>query len=405
MQRVLEGTKVLDMGHVVAGPSGASVLADWGAEVIKIEPLRGEWIRHYHGHMEADPVVEVDGEEINWLVELLNRGKKGLAIDLKNELGRAVLHRMVEHADVFLSNYEASTLEKLDLDYDTLSAINPRLVYAMLTGFGPTGPDKDERGYDQLLWGRAGLSDAITNPGRELVVMRPAMLDRMTGDHMALGIVGALLWREKSGLGQRIDISLFHSALWTLGLDVEPALMGVQGSRFDRTKSKIPLANIYRSRDHRWIMLSMMASEDDWSSLCAVIERPDLVDEPRFADHQSRTDNCEELIRLLDEIFAGKDLDTWEVRLREHDCIYSRVQTFDEVVKDPQVRANAFICEGPHPASETLEYVASPVTFSRSRAAVTSPAPEVGEHTDEALSGVGFSPEEIDGLRREGVIA
>ena len=124
MQRVLEGTKVLDMGHVVAGPSGASVLADWGAEVIKIEPLRGEWIRHYHGHMEADPVVEVDGQEVNWLVELLNRGKKGLAIDLKNELGRVVLHRMVEHADVFLSNYEASTLEKLDLDYDTLSAIN-----------------------------------------------------------------------------------------------------------------------------------------------------------------------------------------------------------------------------------------------------------------------------------------
>ena len=404
MERVLDGLKVIDMGHVVAGPSAASLLADWGADVTKVEPLSGEWMRHYRGHLEADPVMEMEGGQVNWLVELLNRGKKGLAVDLRKEQGRAVLHRLVEGADIFLSNYEASTLDKLGLDYDTLSAINPRLIYALLTGFGAVGPDKDERGYDQLLWGRAGLSQAITEPGANLVVMRPAMLDRITGDHLVMGVLGAILERGRSGLGQKLDVSLFHSALWTLGLDIEPALMGLEGHRFDRTDSNNPLANVYRTRDDRWMMLSMLESDKDWPGLCAAIERQDLEQDPRFSSAKGRDKNSLELIAILDEVFATRDLTDWLARLRENGCIYSSVQTYEEAVTDPQVLANDFFYESPHPVAGTLNYVATPVTFSRTRAAVSAPAPAIGEHTNEVLLGAGFSTDEIDALRGDDVV-
>lgn len=404
MQRVLEGLKVVDMGHVVAGPSAASLLADWGAEVTKIEPLSGEWMRHYRGHMEADPVVEMEGGEVNWLIELLNRGKKGLAVDLRKEQGRAVLHRLVEGADIFLSNYEASTLDKLGLDYDTLSAINPRLIYALLTGFGAVGPDKGARGYDQLLWGRAGLSQAITEPGGNLVIMRPAMLDRITGDHLVMGVLGAVLWREKSGVGQKLDVSLFHSAFWTLGLDIEPALMGLKGKGFDRTESSNPLANVYRTRDDRWMMLAMLESDKDWPSLCAVLERQDLEEDARFSSAQGRAENCRELIAILDQVFMTRDLADWLAGLREHGCIYSPVQTYEEAVTDPQALANDFFFESPHPVAGSLNYVATPVTFSRTPAAVSAPAPAIGEHTEEVLLEAGFSPDDIDALRADDVV-
>jgi len=404
MKGVLDGVRVVDMGHVVAVPSGASVLADWGAEVIKVEPVTGEWIRSYRGHMEADPVVEIDGREINWIVELYNRGKKGVALDLRREKGREAIHRLVKTADVFVSNYEVSTLARLGLDYGTLSGIQPRLIYAVLTGFGAAGPDKDQRGYDQLLWGRAGLSESITDPAAPLVILRPAMCDRIAGDQMVMGILGALRWRDRTGEGQKLELSLFHAALWTLGLDVQPALLGVEPRKWDRTRTKNPLANVYRTRDGRWIMLAMIKPEADWPGFCRALGLPQLETDRRFAAEAQRSERCSELIALLDEAFAGRDLEEWERRLRENGCIYGRVQNFMEAARDEQAIANEFFVEVPHPDVGKMKYLRTPVGFSRASTAVRGRAPRLGEHTDEVLESIGYTRAEIDELRREKVI-
>jgi crotonobetainyl-CoA:carnitine CoA-transferase CaiB-like acyl-CoA transferase len=404
MERVLDGLKVIDMGHVVAGPTAASILADWGAEVIKVEPIEGEWIRSYQGHMEPDLEVEFpDGARVNWLIELLNRGKKGVALDLKSDRGREILQRLVQDADVFLSNHQYRVLEKLGLGYEALAAVNPRLIYAVLSGFGPKGPERDKRGYDQLLWGRCGLSQAVTEPGASLVIMRPAMADRIAGDQLVMGILGALLWRQRSGVGQRIDVSLFHAALWTLSLDVQPALFGLEGKRFDRRESSNPLANVYRTRDDRWLMLAMQQSQKDWPGFCAAIERPDLVRDPRFGTAEDRRRRCTELIAILDQVFVTRPLAEWQQRLRAEDCIFEGVQTYTEVVHDPQVLANDFFTRAPHPEAGTMTYLATPVTFSRTPAFVSGPSPDVGEHTDEVLAGLGYSADAIERLREQGV--
>jgi crotonobetainyl-CoA:carnitine CoA-transferase CaiB-like acyl-CoA transferase len=403
--RLLEGIKVIDMGHVVAGPTAGSILADWGAEVVKVEPLEGEWIRNYRAHMEPDPDLTTEnGGRVNWLIELLNRGKKGIAVDLKSERGRTVVHRLVAAADVFLSNHQYRVLEKLGLGWEALCAVNPRLVYGVLSGFGPKGPDRDKRGFDQLLWGRSGLSHSITEPGGNLVIMRPAMLDRIAGDQLVMGILAALLWRERSGRGQRLDVSLFHAGLWTLALDVQPAMLGAHGRRFDRRESNNPLANVYRTRDDRWLMLAMQQSQKDWPRFCAAIERPDLEHDPRFAQAQARADHCSELIGILDQVFAKRDLGTWQERLHAHDCIFQGVQTYAEVVEDPQVLANDFFTTAPHPAAGSLTYLAAPVTFSGTPGEVSRPAPAVGEHSREILLAAGFSAEAADALFADGVV-
>jgi formyl-CoA transferase len=404
MERPLDGLKVIDMGHVVAGPTAASILADWGAEVIKIEPLDGEWIRSYRGHMEPDPEVDLPGGRVNWLIELLNRGKKGIAVDLKSERGVDVVRRLVARAEVFLSNHQERVLEKLGLGWGALSAINPRLVYGLLSGFGPKGPDKDKRGFDQLLWGRIGLSQSITEPGANLVVMRPAMADRIAGDQLVMGILAALIARDRTGVGQRLDVSLYHAALWTVGLDIQPAMLGLEGRRFDRRESNNPLANLYRTADDRWLMLAMQQSQKDWPEFCAAIERPDLEHDPRFADFEARRQNCVELIGILDQVFATRPLAEWQDRMRAHGCIYEGVQTYAEAVEDPQLLANEFFVEASHPAGGAFNYLASPVTFGRTKAAVASPAPALGEHTREVLAGAGLGEDEVARLFEDGVV-
>jgi crotonobetainyl-CoA:carnitine CoA-transferase CaiB-like acyl-CoA transferase len=403
-ERPLDGLKVIDMGHVVAGPTAGSILGDWGADVIKVEPIEGEWIRSYRGHMEPDPEIELpDGGRVHWLNELLNRSKRGIALDLKSARGREILLRLVDGADVFLSNHQARVLEKLGLGYEDLAARNPRLVYGMLSGFGPVGPEKDKRGYDQLLWGRSGLSDAVTEPGGNLVVMRPAMADRIAGDQLVMGILAALWWRERSGRGQRVDASLYQAAMWTLALDVQPTALGLACRRFDRRESNNPLANLYRTRDDRWLMLAMIQSAKDWNGFCAAIERPDLRDDARFADGDARRRNCRELIEVLDQVFVMRDLREWEERLRAHDCIFERVQTYAEAIEDPQVLANDFLVETPHPVAGTLEYLGAPVRVGATPSRVSRPGPEIGEHTREVLLEAGYSAAEIDAFVADGV--
>jgi crotonobetainyl-CoA:carnitine CoA-transferase CaiB-like acyl-CoA transferase len=399
MTGVLDGVKVLDMGHVVAVPAAGATLADWGADVIKIEPLTGEMARGLVGRL-----IQRTGSEFNWYVHLLNRNKRGLALDLKSDSGRSILYRLVERADVFMSNYELNTLIKLKADYDTLSQINPRLIYALLTGYGTAGPDKDERGFDYAAaWARSGAQYMIGEPGIIPPPQRGGMMDRVVGAHIVGGVSAALFYRERTGKGQKLEFSLYHAGVWTLAEDIQPALMGTPVPKHEHAKASNPLWNNYRTKDDRWFWLAMLQSDPSWPDFCRAIGRTDLENDSRFNTMDARAEHCEELIRIIDEILSSKTMEQWERIFRKNNIIYGRVATPLEVTTDPQALANGFFADLHHPAAD-VKVVTTPVKFCQNPATVRAPAPEVGQHTEEILLELGYTWEDIAQLKEQGVI-
>ena len=405
MAGILEGVKVVDMGHVVAVPAAGALLSDWGAEVIKLEPLTGDLLRGHRRNYGVDLVAQFADGEVHSSIELLNRNKKGLALDLKQESGREILYRLVKEADVFMSNYEQSALKKLKVDYATLSQHNPRLIYALLTGYGTTGPDKDERGFDySAAWARTGIQYMIGEPGSAPPPQRGGMMDRVASIQIVAGISAALFHREKTGEGQAMEFSLYHTGVWVLASDIQCALMGSPLPKHDRTRAPNPLWNTYQTKEGRWIWLSMLQSDLQWPGLCRAIGRPELEDDPRFNSMDMREQNCEELISILDEIFATKATAEWEKPLREHSCIYARVQSPLEVTTDPQSLANDFFAEIEHPIGGKMRLVNTPAKFLQNPSSVRAAAPQIGQHTEEILVDLGYSWEDIIRLKEQGVI-
>ncbi|MFH1032533.1 MAG: CoA transferase [Chloroflexota bacterium] len=406
MPGVLEGIKIVDMGHVVAVPSAGAMMADWGAEVIKVEPLPGEFLRTQVSKIRgAERTVKINNYAVNWEVLLLNRNKKGLALDLKNESGRDILYKLIQKSDVFMSNYEMNVLEKFKLDYGTVSHLKPDIVYAVVTGYGTAGPDKEERGFDySAAWARTGAQHMTGEVGSIPPLPRPGMMDRMVGSHITSGILAALLYRQRTGKGQKIEYSLYHSGVWAMAADIQGNLMGKILLKDDRSQALNPLLNIYRSRDDRWFILVMIQSSALWPSLLRAIEKPELENDPRFNSMEAREHNCRELICILDEVFAQKNLAEWEKRFKEHKCIYGRIQTPAEVITDPQAIVNEFITEVVHPKAGTMKIITTPVKFCQNPAVVKTPAPEVGQHTEEILLDLGYSQDNIARLRNEKTI-
>lgn len=397
MTSLLEGLKVIDMGHLAAIPAAAVTLADWGADVIKVEPLSGEMAR---GTTRTLGVAGVD-----WGVQLMNRNKKSLALDLKKEAARNILYRLVERSDIFMSNYESSALRKLKADYATLSKFNPRLIYASVTAYGMEGPDKDERGLDySAAWARSGMQYIIGEPGSPPRPQRPAMMDRVTAAHVVSGVLAALIYRDKTGKGQELEVSLFHTGVWTLSSDIQAALVGSPLPQHQHANASNPLANIYRTKDDRWFMMVMVQSDLFWPGFCQVIERTDLEHDPRFNTSDARTQNYEELIHIIDEIFATKTMAEWDKRLRENKCMYSRVQTPLEVTTDPQALANDFFTQIDRPNGGKITLVTTPVRFFQNPATLRIPAPEVGQHTEEILLDMGYTWDDIAQLKEQKAI-
>lgn len=405
MAGILEGLKILEMGHVVAVPAACATLADWGTEVLKIEPLTGEMARGFKRILGVDVEVKRDGVEVNWYVQVLNRNKKSLAVDLKKESGKEIIYKLVQEYDIFVSNYELGSLKRLRMDYDTLSQINPKLIYGFLTGYGTSGPDKDERGFDfTAAWARSGAQYLIGEPGSAPPPQRGGLMDRIAGAHIAGGLLAAILHREKTGKGQALEFSLYQIAVWTLAEDIQAALMGTPQPKWDRTKVDNPIFNSYRAKDDRWFQLAMIQSDVQWPDFCLAIEMPELENDPRFKDMDRRAENCEELIRILDDIFASKNRDEWEKRFRENNCIYGLIQNAVEVTTDPQALANDFFAEINHPLAGRMKLVNTPVKFRQNPASVRNSAPEVGQHTEETLLNLGYSWDDIAQLKEQEVI-
>jgi len=400
MAGILEGVKVLEAGQIIAIPSAGAMFADWGAEVIKVEPITGE----QHRRSTGVSVMEVKGGAVDWRFQMANRNKKDLAIDLKTDAGKEILHKLITKIDVFISNYELDSLNKLKLDYNTLSKINPRLIYGFITAFGSKGPDSAQRGFAMSGWARAGAQYLQTEPGGFPPPLPAGMIDRVTASDLVAGILAALIHRDKTGEGQKLEASLYQSTIWAAATNIQGALVGHEMPKEGRAKARNPLLLAYRTRDERMIQLAMMLPGTDWAGFARAIDKPELADDPRFTTEEAREEHKEVLIPMLDEVIATRDLEEWERRFTENNCIYARVQTPVEVTTDPQALANDFFAEIHHPVAGDIRVVGTPVNFYQNPATVSTYAPETGQHNDEILSELGYNSEEIASLREENVI-
>jgi len=400
MSGILEGLTVIEMGHFVAVPAAAVLLADWGADVIKIEPLDGDAQRG-----DISLVLKRTGSAVNWRFEVHNRSKKSIALDLKQAAGRDILYALVKDADVFMSNYQSETMETLKVDYPRLKQVNSRLVYASLTGYGRSGPERKERGFDfTAAWARTGIQHLLGEPGASPPMAPNGMMDRATGSLMVAGILGALFRREKTGEGQEIDLSLYHSGVWSLIADLQVTMGGTIVDPRDRTKALNPLCNTYQTRDGFWVQLAMLQADLAWPDFCKAVGAPELTADPRFAAMEARMDHCEELICILDATFASRDRADWDARLRENNCIFGWVEPPEAVINDPQAKANDFFTEMEHPEAGKARYLTTPVTFRQNPAVIRSIAPELGQHTEEILLELGLSWDDILELKEKGAI-
>jgi len=398
----LEGIKVIELGHWVAIPAACAIFSDWGADVIKIEDPRGGDAARGFMAMGFYPF----SLELNGLFEVDNRNKRSLAVDLRQQAGREILYRLVKEADIFATNFVPEVLKNLGADYETISGVNPRIVYVSLTGYGEAGPDKDLPGFDwSAYWARSGIMATLGEPDGPPTGPRPGIGDHPTSMMLTGVTLAALLHRERTGRGQKVSLSLLHCGLWQLAIDVQTGLFAGQHiPRSSRKTTGNPLANYYRCRDGRWIILCMPQADRYWPGFCRAIGREDLINDPRFKDLEARRENSALLIALLDEVFATAPREEWERRLTEQGCVWGRVQTVEEVIADPQARENGFFVPVDHPSAGRVEMIAAPGQFSQTPGSIRSAAPQLGQHTEEILLEAGYTWEDITRFKDQGVI-
>jgi crotonobetainyl-CoA:carnitine CoA-transferase CaiB-like acyl-CoA transferase len=400
----LEGVKVIEMAQVAAGPMAGRLMADWGADVIHIEhPVRGDIYRSQSaGHRGGRAIVS----DINYNIENYNRSKKSLTLDMSHEAGKQVLYKLLETADVFLNNLRPREITKFELEYETLSKINPKLVVANVSGFGKKGPYKDIPGYEYTgYFARSGIHHVLRPPGGSPIQNPIGFGDNVVGLSLAYGIMTALFIRERTGVGQEVDVSLYNTGVYAISGDISGSLVSGQDRHtIDRKEVNNVLVNAYETKDDRWIQFGMAQPDPYWSRFCKAIGREDLETDPRFASFQARVDNRSELFDILVDVFHGKILEEWTGLLDNANIPWGPIQTLPEVTHDPQARENNFYVAYDHPNYGKIEGVANPVKLSKTPM-VARPAPEFSQHTEEVLLESGFTWEQISEFKGMGVIA
>ena len=371
---MLENYRIIELGVWVAGPAAAGVLADWGAEVIKVESPEGDPMRRML------QVIVGHGEPQSPPFDLDNRGKRSVVLDLKEQSGRDTLHRMVAEADVFLTNLRVDALERLGFGPDQLLEANPSLVYALVTGYGTEGPDADRAGYDVGgFWARTGVAATLAPEGQPPPNIRGGFGDHATALAMLSGILGALLEREHTGRGQLVETSLLRTGMYCLGWDLGMQMrFGRLAAPRPRTEEINPLVNCYSASDGKWFWLLGVESQRHWPNVCRAIGREDLLEDERFVDARGRRHNAGACIAALDAAFAQDTRDVWIARFDEHGVWWAPVFTPEEVVNDPQaIAAGAFVDVPAGDGAPAHRAVASPVTFHAGTPPV-GPVPGLG---------------------------
>jgi|RhiMetdeSRZDD1v2_1073273.scaffolds.fasta_scaffold83656_2 crotonobetainyl-CoA:carnitine CoA-transferase CaiB-like acyl-CoA transferase len=398
--RLLDGIRVIDAASFIAGPVATTVMADFGADVIKIEPPGGDSYRIRNTGYPASAY------NFPWIVD--NRSKRAVAIDLRRREGQDVLHRLVRGADVFVTNAPLDGRARLGVRYEDLAVLNPRLVYASVTAYGERGNEAARPGFDSTaLWARTGLMDLV-RPSPEAPPSRslPGMGDHPTGMTLFGAIMAALYQRERTGRGTMVSTSLMANGLWWNAIQVQGILCGARTVvRPPREQSVSALANLYRCRDNRWFLMSLTADERRWPDLAACLERSDLAADPRFATIESRRANARTLIAILDDVFVRKDWAEWRAALERSGIAFGVVGTLDDVVGDRQMVDSGALVPIEDPRAGATLTVSSPFEIDGQPKTKPSLAPAVGEHTTEVLREAGFTESEIERLLRTGVVA
>jgi crotonobetainyl-CoA:carnitine CoA-transferase CaiB-like acyl-CoA transferase len=396
----LEGVRVVELGVWVAGPSAGGILADWGADVVKIEPPTGDPFRGLY--------VQVAGVDIpaNPPFELDNRGKRSIVLDLRHAEARAVVDRLLERADVFLTNLRGATLARLGLDHPQLAERFPRLVYARVTGYGERGPDADRPAYDVgAFWARTGMVAALTPEGSDPPLQRGAMGDHTAGMTLAGGVAAALVARERTGRGQLVTTSLLRVGAFVLGWDANAALrLGIHATPMERRTMPNPVISSYQAGDGRWFWLLGLQGQRHWPDLVRTVGKPEWLDDPRFATMPARREHATALVAALDEIFATAPMAEWAKRLDAAGMWWAPVQTVEELLEDPQAHAAGLFVDVPQADGDRAPAIASPLDFSDTVWSVEAPAPECGQHTELVLLELGYDWDAIAALRETGAL-
>ena len=392
----LAGIKVIEFAHIMAGPVCGLMLADMGADVIKVERTPdGEDTRRT-----LPP--DIGGESASYL--MMNRNKRGIVLNLKSEAGKGIARRLLEDADVAVENYRKGTMDRLALGYDDVSSFNPGIIYAELSGFGRTGPYADRAGFDLIAQGMSGIM-SITGAGEGGPPTKcgPPLSDITAGILAAMGVLGAYIHRQKTGQGQRVDTSLFEAAIthtyWqsamTFATGISPGALG----------SAHPLSAPYQAFEAAdgWITIGA-ANQTNWLRLLEVLERPDLQEDPRFADDPGRMANLDDLVKILAEIFAGRSSGEWLRRLERAGVPAGPVLDIAGMQADPQALARGMVTEAPHGRLGPVKTLGHPVHYSATPAQISRGAPSLGEHTREVLGQHGYSPADVEQFVAEGVV-
>ncbi len=399
---LLSGIRVVEMGLWIAGPSASAMLADWGAEVIKIETPSGDPTRGFYGALWGSK------ETRSPPFEMYNRSKRSVVIDIAKPGGLELARRLVASSDVFLSNVRPQYLRKVGLGHEQLLADFPRLVYAIITGYGLEGPDKDAPGFDfSAFSARSGIIERMTPPGSPPYSLPGAMGDNVAAITLVAGIMGALWYRERHGRGQLVSTSLLRTGIFCIGMDIAAQFgLGRTAPAAPRTRPSNPLMNSYRASDGKWLWMIGAEPDRHWEPTLRALDALDLMNDERFATARDRRRNSEALVAIFDEFMARRTRVEWAERFTQHGVWWAPVNSPEDLLTDTQVQAvKAFI---PIPSmsgdGSTMKGVGSPVDFSGEPLVEHKAPPQLGEGTDFLLASLGLDGDTLASLRADGTI-
>jgi crotonobetainyl-CoA:carnitine CoA-transferase CaiB-like acyl-CoA transferase len=395
LDQIFQDLKVVDAASFLAGPGAGTVMSDFGADVIKIEPLHGDGYRNLRGNYPVD---------YNW--QLTSRNKRSIALDLDRSEGRDVLRRLLSDADVVLVNFVGEQLSRFGLEYEEIKRDNPRLIYAHLTGYGSSGPDAEKRAFDSTAWwARTGMMDLVREPGQDPLMGVPGF-----GDHSsAMSLFGAIMLglyrRERTGEGSYVSTSLVANGVWANGMQLQGVIAGFDlGEKRQQQGWSNPFTSVYGTSDDRFVLLTVINPGREWPHLCKALGHEEWLEDERFAEMRTLFRNRLALIEMIGEATRKLTLVELEATLEAHRVTFGVVSKMSEVVEDPHLRANEIIVETGSDDETYPVTIASPISVAEESKRSSGPAPEVGEHSTEILAELGLPESQIAELIASGVV-